>query len=74
VLVCGSSLDPARRNGVLQLVSEPTLAVIRACAGQVRGHVAHGTCGSSWHTVRVARRGTWRVWPVVTHDMAHVLD
>jgi hypothetical protein len=31
--------------GVLHLVSEPTLAVTRTCAGQVRGHVA--------------RRGTW---------------
>jgi hypothetical protein len=31
--------------GVLHLVSEPTLAVTRACAGQVCGHVA--------------RRGTW---------------
>jgi hypothetical protein len=31
--------------GVLHFVSEPTLAVTRACAGQVRGHVA--------------RRGTW---------------
>jgi hypothetical protein len=31
--------------GVLYLVSEPTLAVTRACAGQVRGHVV--------------RRGTW---------------
>ena len=27
--------------GVLQLVSEPTLAVTRACAGQMRGHVDH---------------------------------
>ena len=42
MLVCGDSLDPARRNGrepvamdeALQMVSEPTLAVIRACAGQ----------------------------------------
>jgi hypothetical protein len=31
--------------GVLHLVSEPTLLVTRACAGQGRGHVA--------------RRGTW---------------
>jgi hypothetical protein len=31
--------------GVLHLVSEPTLAVTRACVGQVCGHVA--------------RRGTW---------------
>ena len=43
--------------GVLHLVSEPTLAATRACAGQGRGHVEHvpalgaQTCtkrGSSW--------------------------
>ena len=27
-----------------------------------------------WRMARVARRGTWRVWPVVTHGMAHVPD
>ena len=27
--------------GVLHLVSEPTLAVTRVCAGQMRGHVEH---------------------------------
>jgi hypothetical protein len=52
---------------VLHLVSEPTLAVTRACAGQGRGHgVRRGTCagtgrmdvskrGSSW--TGVDRRG-----------------
>ena len=54
MLVCGASLDPARRNGVLQLVSEPTLAVTRACAGQVHGLVAHDACGPLWHT-------TWHI-------------
>ena len=43
--------------GVLHLVSEPTLAVTRACAGQWRGHVGHVPAlgaqtgakrGSSW--------------------------
>ena len=43
--------------GVLQLVSEPTLAVTRACVGQGRGHVEHVPAldaqtgakrGSSW--------------------------
>ena len=43
--------------GVLQLVSEPTLAITRACAGQMRGHVEHVPAldaqtgakgGSSW--------------------------
>jgi hypothetical protein len=51
----GQSIDPRelpgvtgpghRVVGVLHLVSEPTLAVTRACAGQMCGHVA--------------RRGTW---------------
>jgi hypothetical protein len=62
--VTGPSHGVAR---VLHLVSEPTLAVTRACAGQVRGHVARrGTWvdigridvskwGSSW--TRVDRRG-----------------
>jgi hypothetical protein len=57
VLVCGASLARNPRElpgvtgpshgvvGVLHLVSELTLAVTRACAGQVCGHVA--------------RRGTW---------------
>jgi hypothetical protein len=56
VLVCGASLEilkscqgnrPAHGVvGVLHLVSEATLAVTRACAGQVR------TCGPSWHMGR----------------------
>ena len=49
MLVCGDSLDPARRNsrepvavaGALQMVSELTLAVTRACAGQGHEHVGH---------------------------------
>ena len=49
MLVCGDSLDPARRNGrepmavagALRMVLEPTLAVTRACAGQLRKHVGH---------------------------------
>jgi hypothetical protein len=47
----GQSRDPRELPGVtgpghgvarvLHLVSEPTLAVTRVCAGQVCGHVAH---------------------------------
>jgi hypothetical protein len=51
-----SSLDP---GGSLQaLVSEPTLEVTRACAGQVCGHVAH--CGTWVGTGRmdVSKRGS----------------
>lgn len=58
VVVYGASLDPAGHNsqepvdvaGVLQLVSEPTLAVRWACVVQVCGDVAHGAYGPSWHT------------------------
>jgi hypothetical protein len=31
-------------NGVLQVVSEPTLAVSRACVGQGVGYMALGAC------------------------------
>src|SRR5664279_4789702 len=41
--------------GVLHLVSEPTLAVTQACAGQGRGHVGHGSalrCADMWNMCR----------------------
>ena len=41
--------------GVFQLVSEPTLAVTRACAGQAPGHVGHGSalsCANMWNMCR----------------------
>jgi hypothetical protein len=63
----GQSRDPRElpgvtgpSHGVLHLVSEPTLAVTRACAGQVRGHgVRRGTCAGTRH-IDVSKRG--RSW------------
>jgi hypothetical protein len=52
--------------GVLHLVSEPTLAVTRACAGQVYGHVARRGTWVSTGRMDVSKRG----WPVVAHGSA----
>ena len=48
--------------GVLHLVSEPTFAVTRACAGQGRGHVARrGTCAGTGR-MDVCQEGTFLAW------------
>jgi hypothetical protein len=41
-------------DGVLQMVSEPTLTISRVCVGQELGYMAHGACGSrvvTWHGI-----------------------
>jgi hypothetical protein len=45
------------------LVSEPTLAVTRACAGQVHGYVAHRGTWVDTERMHVSKRG--RSWPGV---------
>jgi hypothetical protein len=70
MLVCGASLEilescQGNRPGhgvarVLHLVSEPTLAVTRACADQGRGHgVHHGTWIGTGHMDVSKRESSW---------------
>jgi hypothetical protein len=44
--------------GVLHLISEPTLAVTWACAGQVHGHVARRGTWVSTGRMDVSKRGS----------------
>jgi hypothetical protein len=72
VLVCGYSLEilescrgnsPTMRVvGVLHLVSEPTLVVTRACAGYVRGHVAHRGTWVGTRRMDVSKRESSWTW------------
>ena len=56
-------------SGVLHLVSEPTLAVTRACAGQGRGHVARrGTCAGTGR-MDVCQGGTFLAWGLIDGDV-----
>jgi hypothetical protein len=48
-----STADPGV-DGVLQMVSELTLAVSRTCLGKGFGYMAHGPCGPrvvTWHGI-----------------------
>jgi hypothetical protein len=50
----GVSTDGPGVDGVLQMVSEPTLAVSRTCVGYGFEYMAHGACGSgvvTWHVI-----------------------
>jgi hypothetical protein len=50
----GVSTNGPGVDGVLQVVSEPTLAVLLACVGLGFGYMAHGACGPgvvTWHGI-----------------------